>query len=137
MTWGDRANISKLVEALARRQLLIAPNNDWSQTRIGALKQALGDLTDGGHIEQAEVIANLLLERNELSSPLRREIERFLDNIPTHWSLEIDRYILRQQPFQLSYQDATSRLWSFTVRHAEIIPHEQRQYLNFWCEDTE
>lgn len=137
MTWGNRANISKLVEAIARRKLLIAPNNDWSQTRIGALKQALGDLTDGGHIKQAEVVANLLLERHELSSPLRRETERFLDNLPPPWRLEIDRYILRQQPFQLSYQDATSRLWSFTVRHAEITPHEQRQYLNCWCEETE
>jgi hypothetical protein len=27
-TWGDRPNISKLVEAIARRQLTIAPNHD-------------------------------------------------------------------------------------------------------------
>ena len=137
MMWGDRANISKLVEAIARRQLLIAPNNDWSQTRIEALKQGLGALTDSGHIEQAEVVANLLIERSELASPLRREIERFLENLPPPWRLEIDRYIRRQQPFKLSYQDATGRLWSFSVRHAEITPHERRQYLDCWCEETE
>lgn len=33
MTWGDRSNISKLVEAIARH-LLVFPNNDWKQTRI-------------------------------------------------------------------------------------------------------
>jgi hypothetical protein len=36
MMWGNRPNISKLVEAIARRQLLIAPNNDWSETLITA-----------------------------------------------------------------------------------------------------
>jgi predicted DNA-binding transcriptional regulator YafY len=137
MTWGDRFHQLGDIGAIARRKLLIAPNNDWSQTRIGALKQALSALIDSGHIEQAEAIANLLLERSELSSPLRREIERFLENLPPPWRLEVERYIRRQQPFQLSYQDATGRLWSFTVRHAEVTPHEQRQYLDCWCEETE
>lgn len=42
MTWGDRANISKLVEAIARRQLTIAPNHDWKIERINALNQEIG-----------------------------------------------------------------------------------------------
>lgn len=137
MLWGDRPNISKLVEAIARRQILIAPNNDWSTARIEALTQAVYALTDAGQIEAALAIANLLLERSELSIPLRREIERFIDNPPPPWRLEIDRYIRRQQPFQLSYQDATGRLWSFTVRHAKITPYEERQYLDCWCDEEE
>lgn len=137
MMWGDRPNISKLVEAIARRQLLIGRNNDWSQTRIRALERSISALTDIGQIEQAQIIANLLLERSELSLPLRGEIERFLGNLPPPWRLDIDRYMLREQPFQLSYRDAANRLWNFTVRHAKVNPHEKRQYLDCWCEETE
>src|SRR5919202_6318583 len=137
MMWGDRPNISKLVEAIARRQVLVFPNNDWSETRIKALERSIHALTDIGQIEQAKIIAELLKERSELSLPLRAEIERFLENLPPPWRLAIDRYILRQQPFQLTYQDAAERLWNFTVRHAKVNPHEKRQYLDCWCEETE
>ena len=137
MMWGDRPNISKLVEAIARRKLLVFPNNDWSETRIRALERSIYALTDIGQIEQAKIIAQLLLERSELSLPLRAQIERFLQNLPPAWRLEIDRFILRQQPFQLSYQDAAERLLNFTVRHAKVTPYEKRQYLDCWCEETE
>lgn len=137
MMWGDRPNISKLVEAIARRKLLVFPNNDWSETRIRALERSIYALTDIGQIEQAKIIAQLLLERSELSLPLRADIERFLQNLPPAWRLEIDRFILRQQPFQLSYQDAAERLLNFTVRHAKVTPYEKRQYLDCWCEETE
>lgn len=137
MMWGERPNISKLVEAIARRQLLVFPNNNWSETRIRALERSIHALTDIGQIEQARILAELLLERSELSLPLRAEIERFLENLPPAWWIEIDRYIRRHQPFQLTYQDAAERLWNFTVRHAKITPHEKRQYLDCWCEETE
>lgn len=137
MKWGERPNISKLVEAIARRQVLVFPNNDWSETRIRALERSIHALTDIGQIEQARIVAELLKERSELSLPLRAEIERFLENLPPAWRIEIDRYIRRNQPFQLTYQDAAERLWNFTVRHAKIIPHEKRQYLDCWCEETE
>lgn len=136
MMWGDRPNISKLIEAIARRKFLIAPNNDWTEPRIKALVKAVRALSDAGHIEDAQVIANLLLERSELSSPLRKEIERFQENLPPAWRFEIEGYIRRQQPFQLSYQDAAERLWSFTVRYAQMTHHEERKYLDCWCEQT-
>ncbi len=136
MMWGDRPNISKLVEAIARRQLLITPNNDWTEPRIKALVKAVRALSDAGHIEDAQLIANLLLERSELSLPLKRDIERFQENLPPTWRLEIESYIHRQQPFQLSYQDAAERLWSFTVHYAQITNHEERKYLDCWCEQT-
>jgi predicted DNA-binding transcriptional regulator YafY len=137
MKWGDRPNISKLVEAIAQRKLLIGNNNNWTETRIRALHRCIAALTDIGQIEQAQVIANLLLERSELSIPLRTDIESFLKNLPPAWRLQIDNYILRTQPFQLSYQDAAGRLLNFTVRHAKVTPHEKRQYLDCWCEETE
>ena len=134
---GDRPNISGLVEAIARQQFLVAPNNDWSETRIQALVQAVHTLTDAGQIEEATQIASLLLERSELSIPLREQIEDFQKTPPPPWRLEIERYIRRQHPFQLVYRDAADRPWSFTIRHAQITFHEKREYLDCWCDETE
>ncbi len=137
MMWGERPNISKLVEAIARRELLIGYNHDWSESRIKALVQAISALTDTGQLENAQTVAHLLIERSELSIPLQKEIERFLETPPIPWRLDLDRYIRQQQTFQLSYRDAAERAWTFTIRHAQITFHEQRQYLDCWCEETE
>lgn len=137
MLWGDRPNISRLVEAIARRELLIGRNNDWSEEQIRALQQAIWSLVDTGQTEQAQIIANLLLERSELSIPLRNEIEGFLNTPLIPWRLKIDQYIRRQTPFQLTYRDAADRPCSFTIRHAKIQLRERRQYLECWCEETE
>jgi hypothetical protein len=136
MLWGDRPNISRLVEAIARRELLIGRNNDWSETRIRALHQSIQTLTDAGHPDSAQIVAQLLAERSELPIPLRNEIERYLETPLSPWRLEIDRYIRRQQPFQLTYRDAADRPWSFTIRHARITPYERRQYLECWSDET-
>lgn len=136
-TWGDRPNISKLIEAIARRQLVIAPNHDWTKERVAALNRARTALIDAGEIDMAVAIAQLLLERSELTIPLRHELEQFVARPVLPWRVEVQRYILRQQPFQLSYQDAAERVWHFTIRYAEIATHEARQYLDCWCEETE
>jgi predicted DNA-binding transcriptional regulator YafY len=137
MTWGDNPNISKLIKAIAHQQLKIAPNHDWSETRIQALKQAVDNLIDAGQVQVAIEIANLLLERGELSVPFRNEIEHIISNPPSAWLIELERYILRQQPFQLSYQDAAGRIWQFQIYYAQINRHEDRFYLDCWCEQTE
>lgn len=137
MQWGEKPNISKLVEAIARRELWIGRNNDWSETRIKALRRSIEALTDAGQPELAQIVAQLLLERSELSIPLRREIERFLEVPLTPWRVEINQYIVRQQPFQLTYRDAADRPWTFTIRHAQMTLYERRQYLQCWCEETE
>jgi hypothetical protein len=136
ITWGDKPNISKLIEAIARRQLLVLPNNDWTSQRIIALNQARVTLIDAGQIEPALEIAQLLLGRSELSIPLRQEIQTFVEAPASSWRQEIDRLILRQQSFQLNYRDATERLWTFTIRHARITLYEKRQYLECWCQET-
>lgn len=137
MLWGDRPNISRLVEAIARRELLIGRNNDWSDERIRALQQAMRSLMDTGQIDEAQLIASLLLERSELALPLRNEIENLLVASSVPWRLEVDQYIRRQTPFQLTYRDAADRPWTFTIRHARITFREKRQYLECWCEETE
>lgn len=135
--WGTRPNISKLIEAIARHKLLVARNNDWPKTRIHALEQATKVLFDTGQTEEAKVIAQLLLERNELPIPLRLEIERRFTGPITPWREAIDRYIKQHQPFRLYYQDAAERSWEFTIRHARITFREKRLYLDVWCEETE
>ncbi|NEP56894.1 MAG: WYL domain-containing protein [Symploca sp. SIO2G7] len=137
MTWGERPNISKLVEGIARRKLLVLPNNDWSQTRINTLVRAYKALTDAGELGLALEMAKLLLERSELSIPRRREIEGFVGNPPPSWRLELERYIRRNQPFELDYRDAMDQPWHFTIYHAQINFHEKRHYLDCWCEETE
>jgi hypothetical protein len=137
ITWGDKPNISKLLEAIARRQLLVLPNNDWTTERIIALNQARVTLIDTGQIEAAQEIARLLLDRSELSIPLRQEVQNFIDSPTPLWRQEIDRYILRNQSFQLNYRDAAERIWTFTIRYARITPYENRQYLECWCQETE
>lgn len=137
MLWGDRPNISRLVEAIARRELLIGRNNDWSETRIRALHQAIQTLIDAGHTESAQIVTQLLLDRSELSIPLRNAIQHYLEPPLVPWRLQIDQYIRCQTPFQLTYRDAADRPWSFTIRHARITPYERRQYLECWCEEIE
>ena len=137
MTWGERPNISKLVEAIARKDLKIAPNHDWSLERIEALNQARMSLVDSGKIADAITITQLLRSRSELTIPLRNELEQFVIGHVHPWRIDIEHYINRQQPFQLSYQDARDIIWHFTIRHARIVPRDERQYLDCWCEETE
>lgn len=136
LLWGERPNISRLMEAIARRELLIGRNNDWSATRLQALQQSVQALTDAGQLEAAQIIVQLLLERSELLLPARSDLERLRQAPPVAWRLTLDQYIQRQTPFQLTYRDAADRPLHFTVRHARITPYERRQYLECWCEET-
>lgn len=137
MMWGDAPNISRLIQAIARRRLSVFPNHDWSQERINTLNKARNLLIDAGFIEDALLLAHLLLDRGELTIPLRQELEQFVAKPVPTWRIEIVRYIRQQQPFQLAYQDAANRIWNFTIRSAEIVQHEERQYLDCWCQETE
>lgn len=137
MLWGDKPNISKLVEAIARNELLIAPNHDWKPERIKALDSAIKALVDLGKQLEATEIAQLLKERSELTIPFRSEIEAFLNHPQPAWRQKIDNLIHRQQPFQLSYRDPADRLWTYTVLHARIMLIEKRQYLVTRCEESE
>lgn len=137
MMWGDRPNLSRLLEAIARHELLVGHNHDWSDSRIQALHQSIQTLTDAGHPDSAQIIAQILLERSETPLPLRNELEHYLNQPLAPWRREIDQYICRQIPFRLTYRDAGDRPWNFTIHHAKITPYERREYLECWCEETE
>ena len=136
-TWGDNPNISKLVEAIAQRHLLIAPNNDWSNELIATLYQAMSCLQDRGDSKNAQIMAELLLKRSELKNPLRREIENFRQTLQKpNWRQLLEQFIAQKQPFQLAYQDAAQRIWAFHIQHAEIVHRDRREYLDCWCQET-
>ena len=136
-TWGDKPNISKLIKAIANGKLRLAANHDWSRDRIDTLNKALNLLKDGGYFEEATELAVVLLERSELNRPLREEIQTWLEARALPMRLQLDQCLQRHRPFRLAYQDAARRIYSFTVRHGKIERHEDRLYLDCWCDETE
>lgn len=136
-TWGDKPNISKLVEAIARNELRIIVNHDWEPQRIETLEIARKMLLDQGYIAEAKEIAKILLERSELTLPFRAEIEKFTNKPLPTWRKQIEGFIKREQPFRLTYQDAAERVWNFTVLHGQLRLIEKHQYLVCTCDETE
>ncbi|MGB3789689.1 MAG: WYL domain-containing protein [Phormidesmis sp.] len=136
-TWGEKANVSKLIKAIAQNKLCLANNHDWSRDRIDTLARTLNLLKDEGHASEALELGHILLSRSELSQPLRQEIQQWVDAPGELWRSQLEDYQQRQRPFRLAYQDAADRIWSFTVRHVKIERHEDRFYLDCWCDETE
>ncbi len=136
-TWGEKANVSKLIKAIAQNKLRLANNHDWSRDRLDTLARTLNLLKDEGHASESLELARILLSRSELTQPLRQEIQQWIDAPAKLWRSQLEDYRQRQQPFRLAYQDAADRIWSFTVRHIEIEHHEDRLYLDCWCDETE
>ena len=137
MLWGGKPSISQLVKAIADNKLRVAANHDWSVDRIADLQQAWHSLVDVGQLDSALGIAKLLLERHETALPLRQELEQFVEQPGQSWLNTLNALLRKDQPFQLAYQDAAGRIWEFTVRHARIITHEKREYLDCYCDETE
>jgi hypothetical protein len=137
ITWGDKPNISKLIEAIARRRFLVIPNSDWPPARIQALIMAQQLLVDTGNIEAARTIVEILMSRSELTIPQRSDLQQFLDNPPPPWRQILDQHIRSETPFRLAYYDAADLPHSFSVHHAQINLIEKRQYLQCWCAETE
>ncbi len=136
-TWGDKANVSNLIKAIAKQKIRLATNHDWQRDRIDILNRAMNQLKDEGYFDEALALAHLLLERSELNKPLRQEIQDWVDSPGVPWRRQLESFLKRDRPFRLAYQDAADRIWSFTVRHAKIERHEDRIYLDCWCDETE
>jgi WYL domain len=137
ITWGDKPNISKLVEAIAQRKFLVLPNDDWPLSRIEALDVARKILLDSGKDRESRIIAELLASRSELLIPLRIELQQFLKESKPTWRVLIDQQIAKNEPFKLVYLDATEQQSTFTIRHGAIEATEKRQYLRCWCEEVD
>lgn len=137
ITWGDKPNISKLIEAIARRKFIVTPNDDWQPARIQSLLTAQKILIDTDKMQDAVILTELLLSRKELTIPQRSDLQHFLDHPSPPWRHILDQYIRSQTPFRLAYYDASDRPFTFNIHHAQINPIEKRLYLQCWCEETD
>jgi WYL domain len=137
MMWGDKPNISKLIETIAKRKLTIAHNNDWDSDKIQALDLAIKALIDAGKTAQAQIVAQILLDRSELTIPHRAELLKYTDSLLPPWRQKIDELIHQHRPFRLTYRDAAERPYTFTVLFGKIVPIEKRQYLTCQCVESE
>ncbi|GAB4528002.1 MAG: hypothetical protein Tsb0014_09020 [Pleurocapsa sp.] len=57
----------------------------------------------------------VLSDRSKLNDPFKQQIENFFHQPLPAWRQKIDSFIKPQQPFKLLYQDASDRLWQYTV----------------------
>jgi predicted DNA-binding transcriptional regulator YafY len=135
--WGTKPSPSGLVTKIAQQEFEVATPFRFSSGQATALRQAIKDLMDGGHTEEAKSVITLLLDRGDLETPLRRDLMRQVDQTIENWRSRIDDFINQNQPFHLAYGNSQDQAVDFTVRYATIIFYEKRFYLQAWCEETE
>jgi predicted DNA-binding transcriptional regulator YafY len=135
--WGKSPSPSGLIAAIAEGEIEIGEPFTLSAKRVEAIEEAIDRLLRSGHIEKAQTLSNLLLERGKLSPQERREISERVSQYDRDWRLTVDRYIRDRQPFRVMYVNSQGQELEFTVRCAEIMFREKEFYLEVWCEETE
>jgi predicted DNA-binding transcriptional regulator YafY len=134
--WGKSPSPSGLVVAIAQQELDVGQPFALNKNQVKALRQATNDLMDAGHVEEAQIILSLLLERGNLEAPLRQSLLEQVGQPTEAWRVRLNQLIEERQPFHLSYRNSQSQDLEFTVRHAQIDFYEKRFYLQIWCEET-
>ncbi len=135
--WGKEASVSGLIVAIAQQQLEVGQPFTLNYEQINALRQATNDLIDAGHVESAQTILTLLLDKGKLETPLRQSLLKQVSNSSKGWRLEIDNLRNKKQPFYLLYRNSQNQELEYTVRYAEIRFYEKRFFLVVWCEETQ
>jgi hypothetical protein len=135
-TWGDKPNISALVEAIAQHKYLVSKNADWSIETIMALNQSWKLLLTSGEVAMAREVAKLLLLQADLPSQLLGEIHGFLAEESPPWRQALDRHIAKHSPFELNFPDpVTGVIKKLFCRYGEIIVIDGAAILRCWCEE--
>ncbi|GAB4233383.1 MAG: WYL domain-containing protein [Elainellaceae cyanobacterium] len=135
--WGKNPSPSGLVVAIAQQEVEVGQPFVLSPPQVNALRQAVRDLTDAGHINEAKSVLTLLIDRGDLEPPLRQQLMQQVSQPMEGWRIQIDQLIQQQQPFHLIYQNAQGQTLEYTVRHADVLFYEKRYYLQIWCDETE
>jgi hypothetical protein len=137
-TWGDKPNVSALVEAIAQGKYKVVSNSDWSAEVIEAIEKSRQALIEIGNRRAAIVIANLLVDRSEISlSPLLGVLHNFLAEQPPKWSAKLNWHISEQKPFQLSFADrVTEKILDFSVYYGETVVIDKVEFLRCWCKEV-
>jgi predicted DNA-binding transcriptional regulator YafY len=135
--WGERGNITALLRALANREVAIGLTSVvLTLEEQQALMKAIRYLLAQGNWGTVKSLSRFL--QGEGTDPITRaQLEVLLEPVQASSIKEIERCLQKKQPFALTYQDAAGRSWSFTVQYAEFVIHEDRQYLDCWCQETE
>lgn len=135
--WGKSPSISGLLVAIAQQQIEVGKPFALEDPQVNALRQAIRDLIDAGHIEPAQVIMLLLLDRGNLETPLRQSLLQQVGQPMEAWRVRVNQLIEARQPFHLSYRNSQKQILEYAVRFAAIAPYEKGMYLQIWCEETE
>lgn len=132
---GDKPNVSGLIEAIALDEIGLL--KELTPEQYATLHQAILSFISQGFLEQGRILTNFL-KRFQLTESMQSELDKLLDvGADFRQIQQINTFISQQQPFQLSYVDAAGRIWTYTVRTAQITFREKRNYLECWCEETE
>jgi predicted DNA-binding transcriptional regulator YafY len=134
--WGTKPSPSGLVTKIAQQEFEVANYFRLSSSQTSALQQAIKDLVDAGHTEQAQSVITLLLDRGNLEIPLRRALMRQVDQTIENWRNRIDDLINQNQAFHLAYGNSQGEALDFSIRYASIVFHEKRLYIQAWCDET-
>ncbi len=134
--WGKSPSPSGLVAAIAQQELEVGQPFTLNASQVNALRQAVKDLIDAGHVAEAQSILTLLLSRGQLEAPLRQSLLQEVSKPSEAWRILVDQQIKKQQPFHLIYLNSQKQELEFTARYAEICFYEKRFYLQIWCDET-
>ena len=134
--WGKSPSPSGLISAIAQQQLEVGEPFSLNSKQVRALQQATKDLIDAGHVEEAQTILALLLDRGNLETPLRQSLMQQVSQPAQGWRILIEDLRSKRHPFHLVYRNSQAQELEYTVRHAEITFYEKRFYLQVWCEET-
>jgi predicted DNA-binding transcriptional regulator YafY len=134
--WGKSPSISGLLVAIAQQQIEVGEPFTLSPNRVEALQQAIKALIDTGHIDKAQNVLTLLLERGNLETPLRQSLLAQISQPTEAWRKTLDQYIDNHQPFHLLYRSKQDEQELFSVCYGEINPIEKRLYLEAWCQEA-
>ncbi len=134
--WGKEPSISGLIVAIAQQSVEVGKPFALDSNEINALQQAIKALNDAGHIEEAQTVIALLLERGNLEAPLRQLLMKQLSQPIQEWRSRIEELRKAKQPFYLLYSNSQGQELDYKVRHAEVRFFEKRFYLMIWCEET-
>lgn len=134
--WGKSPSPSGLIAAIAQQKLEVGEPFSLNFNQVKALQQATKELIDAGHVEEAQTIIALLLERGNLETPLRQSLLQQVSQPAQAWRILVEEQIKKQQPFHLAYRNSQGEDLEYTVRHAFVRFYEKRFYLLIWCEET-
>lgn len=135
--WGNNPSPSGLVSAIAQQELEVGQPFKFNPIQVKALRQAIHDLIDAGHIEEAKSVLALLIDKGDLEAPLRQNLIQQISQPLEGWRIQVDQLIAQKQPFHLTYQNSQGQPLEYTVHYAQVIFYEKRYYLQIWCNETD